>query len=135
MKNGIDGTEDLILIQLSDNVNTEEKKATFPEDVITMISQFRSKCPKARIMWIAAWYGAAANYPHIKAACEKLGVDLIDIRDLSGIKANQSAIGNTYTKEDGSVATITSSGVASHPGDVGMKKIADRIIARLESYM
>ena len=135
MKNGIDGTEDLILIQLSDNVNTAEKKATFPEDVLTMTSQFRRTCPKARIMWIAAWYGAAANYPHIKAACEKLGVDLIDIRDLSGIKANQSAIGNTYTKEDGSVATITSSGVASHPGDVGMKKIADRIIARLESYM
>ncbi|MFQ7157732.1 MAG: hypothetical protein ACLRQR_13460 [Merdimonas faecis] len=44
-------------------------------------------------------------------------------------------MGNTYTKDDGTVVEITSSGVASHPGDTGMRLIADRIIERLKSYM
>lgn len=131
----LDGSEDLIIIQLSDNVNTEEKKATYPEDVYTMLSMFRSHCPKARILWIAAWYGWGENYTAIESACTKLGLDLVDIRDLSTLAENQSAIGNTYTKSDGTKETITNSGVASHPGDLGMKRIADRVIEVLDGYM
>ena len=131
----LDGSEDLVIIQLSDNVNTEEKKATYPEDVYTMLSMFRSHCPKARIVWLAAWYGWGENYTAIESACTKLGLDLVDIRDLSTLAENQSAIGNTYTKPDGSKDTITNGGVASHPGDLGMKRIAERVIKLLEGYM
>lgn len=131
----LDGTEDLIIIQLSDNVNTDEKRATFPEDVHTLLRMLRTSCPKARIVWVAAWYGWNVNYEPIEKACVEMGIDLVDIRDLSTVAANKSAIGNTYTKDDGTVVEITSSGVASHPGDTGMKLIAERIIAVLESYM
>lgn len=130
-----DGTEDLVIIQLSDNVNTDEKRETYAEDVWTMLKMLRTGCPKARILWIAAWYGWTLNYGPIETACNELGVDLVDIRDLSEDAANKSAVGNTYTKDDGTVVEITSSGVASHPGDTGMKHIADRIIERLQSYM
>lgn len=129
------GEEDLIIIQLSDNVNTDEKKKTYPADVRTLFSLFRAKCPRARIVWVVAWYNWSANYAAIEKACTELGTDLVDIRDLSGVKENQSAVGNTWTGDDGSQHTIDSTGVASHPGDAGMKKISDRIIELLESYM
>lgn len=130
-----DGTEDLVIIQLSDNVNTDEKRETYAEDVRTMLQMFRDGCPRARILWVAAWYGWTLNYGPIETACNELGVDLVDIRDLSEDAANKNAVGNTYTKDDGIVVEITSSGVASHPGDTGMRFIADRIIERLKSYM
>ena len=96
---------------------------------------FRAGCPKARILWVASWYGWSLNYGPIETACRELGVDLVDIRDLSEDAANKNAVGNTYTKDDGTVVEITSSGVASHPGDTGMRFNADRIIERLKSYM
>ena len=130
-----DGTEDLIIIQLSDNVNTTEKKATFAEDMYTILAQFRTACPNARIMWIAAWYNWSSNYEFIENACTDLGIDLVDIRDLSTDSENQSAVGNTYSSDDGTVNEITSTGVASHPGDTGMELIAERVIEVLESYM
>lgn len=131
----MDGTEDLVIIQLSDNVNTTAKKKTYPQDVKTMVSMFRKACPKARILWIAAWYGWEANYAAIEEAAKIYGIDVVDIRDLSVMAENRSAIGNTYTRDDGTTEKITSAGVASHPGDLGMKRIAERVIHVLEKYM
>lgn len=131
----LSGKEDLLIIQLSDNVNTAGKKETFPEDTWTMLSMFRSACPQARILWVASWYGWGANYGPIENACDELGIDLVDIRDLSQVAENQSKIGSTYTDDSGTVHEITSAGVASHPGDIGMKRIADRIIDCIEQYL
>lgn len=131
----LSGGEDLVIIQLSDNVNTPEKKATYPEDVRTMLTMFRKHCPKARILWVAAWYGWSVNYAPIEEAGRELGIDLVDIRDLSSLAENQNKLGNTYTSDDGTVHEIVSGGVASHPGDLGMKRIAERIIKKLESYL
>lgn len=134
LENSTDGTEDLITIQLSDNVNTAEKRATFPQDMYTMLSAFRRHCPNARIIWIASWYGYGTNYQYVKAACDDLHIDLLDITDLAGVKENQNVIGGKYYR-DGKEMEITSAGVASHPGDLGMQRIADRLIALLEKYM
>ena len=127
------GDEDLITIQLGDNVNTDEKRATFPRDVVTLLSNFRRACPNARIVFLACWYGHG-NYTHIENACTDLHIDLVDIRDLSTAKENQNELGGKYIR-DGQEMEITSTGVASHPGDKGMKLIADRLIALLERYM
>lgn len=131
----LSGQEDLVIIQLSDNVNTPAKKETFAEDTWTMLSMFRGACPQARIIWVAAWYGWSANFGPIENACDELGIDLVDIRDLSQVAENQNKVGSTYTDDSGIVHEITSSGVASHPGDIGMKRIADRIIACIERYL
>ena len=130
----LDGQEDLLIIQLSDNVNTPEKRATFGADAFTLLSMLRTACPCARIIWIAAWFNATENYPILESVCTRLGIDLVDIRDLSLLAENKSAVGNRYTLEDGTAAVITNGGVAMHPGDLGMKRIAERVINLLESY-
>ena len=134
MARSLDGNEDLLILQLSDNVNTPEKRAAFGGDAFTLLSLLRMTCPRARIIWVAAWFNANENYPILAPICARLGIDMVDIRDLSLLAENKSAVGNQYIVEDGTAAVITNSGVAMHPGDLGMKRIAERIIDLLESY-
>ena len=94
------------IIQLSDNVNTDEKRETYAEDVRTMLQMFRDGCPRARILWVAAWYGWTLNYGPIETACNELGVDLVDIRDLSEDAATKCRGEHLY-KDDGIVVEIT----------------------------
>ena len=134
MARSLDGNEDLLILQLSDNVNTPEKRTTFGGDAFTLLSLLRMTCPRARIIWVAAWFNANENYPILAPICAQLGIDMVDIRDLSLLAENKSAVGNQYILEDGNAAVITNSGVAMHPGNLGMKRIAERIIDLLESY-
>ncbi|WP_075601953.1 chitobiase/beta-hexosaminidase C-terminal domain-containing protein [Saccharicrinis aurantiacus] len=128
----ITGDEDLIVIQLGDNVNTDERKKTLKDDAVKLINWFATKCPKAEIIWVYGWYQMSTNMPLIKTAIlETEGCKLVDISQYSR-KQYQSAIGNTYIDSNGEVATISSWGVASHPGDLGMIMIASEIINKLD---
>lgn len=128
---------DLVIVQLGDNVNTDEKKAVLHEGVVDLLRFIRSCCPAARVAWVGVWYGAA-NIEAIQTACNKTGCMFINILDLH-TKENENAVGNTWTDANGNVTEITSSGVASHPGDAGFKAIANRALYKLgvtdnESY-
>lgn len=46
---------------------------------------------------------------------------------------NKSFIGEDMYSVDGSKYKITDQGVANHPGDVGMKNIADLILTKVDS--
>ena len=135
MEASVDGDEDLVVIQLTDNVNSEDRRVTYQEDLYTMITAFRNNCPNARIVWLAAWYNSTPDWPYITEAVDTLHIDLVDIRDIAALAENKNVIGGTYTTDSGEVKTITSAGVASHPGDLGMYRIAQRLIEHLEKYM
>lgn len=121
----------LVLIQLSDNVNTEEKRAEFTKSCGMVTSYIREHCPNARVVWVAAWYPNQENISTIKDACAKYGAKFIDISDLKSVSGNQSSIGATYIDSEGNEQTITQEGVASHPSDQGFTAIANRIITTL----
>lgn len=121
---------DLVFIQLSDNVNTDEKKAVLYSGAVNLISYIRTRAPKARVVWAANWYGSATMRTDISAACKKGGAMFIDYSDLH-TPENESAIGNTYTDVNGNTHTIDSAGVASHPGDKGMRALANRFLYAL----
>ena len=128
---------DLVIVQLGDNVNTDAKKAVLLEGAKDLLRFIRNKCPKARVVWAGAWYGVD-NLTDIATACDEVGCQFINFNDLH-TTYNESAVGNTWTDASGNVNTITSSGVASHPGDSGMKAIANRLLFALgitenESY-
>lgn len=130
----VHGDEDLIIIQLGDNVNTEEKRATFLEDVIKLVDWFHETCPNARIVWVFGWYWESWNMPLLKEANEHN--DHFEIIDITGFKYSengryQNAVGNTYINSDGIVDTIQSTDIATHPNDEGMLEIASRIIDHL----
>lgn len=123
---------ELVIIQLGDNVNTAEKKATFAHDTGELLQQIHTVSPKAQVYWIYGWFG---NYPEIftpiQTACDGNGAIGIDIRDLNK-SGNTSYVGATRTGLDGSTWQITNPGEAAHPGDAGMKAIADRVISNFD---
>lgn len=121
---------DLVIVQLGDNVNTDAKKAVFAQGCRSMLEFIRTHAPKARVVWVGAWYQTAQKQEQMIAACEKTGSTFINIWDLATTE-NKSAVGNTYIDSNGAEQTITSAGVASHPGDAGFKAIANRVLYKL----
>lgn len=131
LKSQFPSDTDLVIIQLVDNVNTAEKEATFAEDAKTLIENVRTQCPKARVIWVAGWYVSTWEIDAIKVACEEKGALFCDITPYKDDAQYKGYIGKIITYNDGSTSTVTSSGVASHPGDLGMQKIAEAIEAVL----
>lgn len=126
----LDEDLELVVIQLGDNVNTDEKLAIFAEGSRRLLEYVRTNCPKARVVWVGAWYQTDAKQEQMKEACEQTGCTFIDIRHLATAD-NKNSVGNTYTDEKGNQQTITSAGVASHPNDTGFKAIANLILYKL----
>lgn len=122
---------DLIIVQLSDNTNSEESIAYLTSGgAKRLLSKLRTDCPKARVVWAAAWYYTSEKLEAIRQACVDTGCLFVDISDLR-TSENSGKIGNTITYPDGSTSTVEAAGVASHPGDKGMKAIADRLLEKL----
>ena len=122
---------DLVIVQLSDNTNNAESIAyLLGGGAKRLLTKIRTACPKARVVWAAAWYSSTEKLNAIQKACADTGCLFVDFSDLR-TSENQGAIGNTITYPDGSSSTIEASGVASHPGDKGMKAIADRLLEKL----
>lgn len=120
----------LVIIQLGDNVNTEEKVNIFKDSCLTLIKHIRNVLPEARVVWVGAWYSNDEKQEIMKKACYQSGTTFINIRDLRNTQ-NEGYVGQVITYDDGTTSTVESSGVASHPGDLGMKAIANRILYKL----
>lgn len=127
----IDKSYDFILIQLGDNVNTAEKKKTFPEDCSTLLAWLHEKAPEAKIMWAFGRYGLN-NAVAIREACSQNQAKYVDISLISTSEEYMAELGDSYVMENGETATITNKGVASHPNDEGMRVIFEKIREALE---
>lgn len=121
---------DLVIIQLGDNVNTAEKMETFSTDCNVMLNYILEICPNARILWVFGRYNLG-NADAIRAACKSYGAEYVDISVVSTDAKYMSYIGAPITGADGKTEYIDNSGIASHPGDEGMRVIADIIIQEL----
>lgn len=121
---------DLVIVQLGDNVNNEARNELFKTSCKELLQAIRSHMPKARVVWAGEWYATPQRQSIIEQSCKETGSIFIDITDLNG-RINQAAIGDIISHDNGTQSTVTSSGVASHPGNKGMKAIADRLIERL----
>lgn len=122
---------DLVILQLGDNINNDARKATIEEDSKTLIHNIKQVSPNAEVYWLASWFGNSDLIGKIHNACLSAGATHININDLN-TKANQSSIGATRTGLDGKSWQVVNPGAAVHPGDAGMKAIADRLIANFD---
>jgi len=133
MKPALSADTDLVIVQLGDNVNSDEKYATFANDVKRLIQNIKSVSPKATVVWVASWY---QNYPNlltdISNACSSTGATFVNIRKFATQGGNTSQVGAVQTDENGNQRTITDSGQASHPGDQGHKLIGDEVIRNFD---
>lgn len=122
---------DLVILQLGDNVNTAARQATIEQDAEALIQDIKQVSPHAQIYWLASWFGNPELIANFHNACLATGATHIDISDLN-TKVNQSSIGATRTGLDGKTWQVVIPGEALHPGDEGMKAIADRLIANFD---
>lgn len=119
---------DLILIQLGDNVGIQ-KLANFLECTPLLLERIKTLCPGARILWVHGWFNSPLTSPPIARFCAEWKLERVDVLTTRSPET-QSYSGAPYETADGSVATVKDTWI-THPGDAGMKRIADRIIATL----
>ena len=120
---------DLIILQLGDNVNTPEKNAVFEKSRHLLIERIRKACPNARLIWVHGWYNREPTYSYIVELCERWGIERIEIGDLR-CRETEAHDQATFVNSCG-VDTPIKDTWRTHPGDRGMKAIAERIVSHL----
>lgn len=128
MKQSLGLDTDIVILQFGDNLNTDEKRKNLETDIPNLINWIRAASPKALIYWVGIYYASPDFVERIKRICAPLGVTFVDIYQYSKDAKYKSEMGKVLRLPDGSNYTITNAGVASHPGDLGHKAIADEII-------
>lgn len=117
---------DLVILQLTDNVNTEKKLETFSVTAELLLQRIRQKCPHAVILWAYGWFHKRAFFPRLLELCEQYGVEQADLRGCR-TQSNEAVSGQQYLSKNGEKKTVSDTWI-THPGDGGMRAIADKII-------
>lgn len=120
---------DLIFIQIGDNVNNDEKIQNFNKTSEIFLEQIKDMCPSAGLIWIHSWFNKRNTADKVAALCAQLQIELVDISDIRS-EENEAYSGQMCEDENGALTVVKDAWI-THPGDAGMKKIADRIIGAL----
>ena len=115
---------DLVTIQLSENASNID---TFETDCEELFNYIKDKAPNAQIIIIDDFWDKGDKSKMKKKAAEALGFDFVSLDDIKGKLEYQAGIGAVVEDKEGNKHTIEHSGVAAHPGDEGMKEIAERV--------
>lgn len=128
MKQSLSADTDIVILQFGDNLNTDEKRKNLETDIPNLINWIRTTSPKTLIYWVGIYYASPDFVEQVKRILKPLGVTFVDIYQYSKDAKYKSEMNKVLRLPDGSDYTITNPGVASHPGDLGHKAIADEII-------
>lgn len=118
---------DLVTVQLGENVFDT---ATYEEDLGTLVEYVKNRCPKAQIILIGDFWSCEKNEIRKKVALT-YNIEFADLSEIIGNKAYWSETGTECYLSDGT-KMIVSDIEASHPGNKGMKYIADRVIEKID---
>ncbi len=122
-------TPDLIIIKIGENVL---QATDFDKSFTKFISYIKDKTPNAKIVIAGTfWQNDPVNKVMI-AESQSRKIPFVNLQQLD-TQINKSFIGEDMFSVDGSKYKITDQGVANHPGDVGMKNIADLILTKVDS--
>ena len=116
-----DFAADVVIIRLGDNmwnVRDEFEKHDMVSHYIEMVSFFASK-PGARVIVTDLFWRGETVDSMIHEAAKRAGYTLVEIGDLGENEENM-AIGRFEHR-----------GVSVHPGDLGMRRIAERIVGKI----
>ena len=115
----------IITIQLGENVTD---LTTFESDYEYLIRHIKQKCPNAQIITVSDfWENGERDHMKIRAS-ERCGVSVADITAIKENKDYMCGLDSEVTGDDGEKHIVKHAGVAIHPGDKGMRYIADKII-------
>ena len=91
-------------------------------------SRVKTKNEKAKIVIVGDFWSFPKRDEGKIEAAKQCGVIFIDLSDIKDNKTYQAGLNSTVMDDQGNSHKITHDGVAAHPGDLGMKEIARRII-------
>jgi hypothetical protein len=120
LKKFVDFKPDLVIIAIGENVpalTTEESRAQFLSSVSKLLKMFQANGNPTIVVRSCFWADAAKD-SILKQATADVGGIYVDISKLGRVEANFAR----------SERQIAHAGVAGHPGDQGMKAIADAIL-------
>lgn len=120
-----DKNNDLVIVQIGDNVNTELRRATFKNNFSKLIRAIRTNNPTADIVVAGAWFNNANIESWLQSQASNLNYTFVPLSDLC-TSANMATVGDTVTFNDG-VQMQVYEAIRTHPGNKGMKAIANRI--------
>lgn len=120
-----DKNNDLVIVQIGDNVNTELRRATFKNNFSKLIRAIRTNNPTADIVVAGAWFNNANIQGWLQSQASHLNYTFVPLSDLC-TSANMATVGDTVTFNDG-VQMQVYEAIRTHPGNKGMKAIANRI--------
>ena len=120
---------DLVIVQIGDNVNTELRRVTFKNNFSKLINAIRVSNPTADIVVAGAWFNGGNIESWLQSQSKPLNYTFVPLSDLC-TSGNMATIGDTVIFDDGTQTTVTSA-IRTHPGDKGMQAIADRIYSYL----
>lgn len=112
----------LVTIQLGENV---KDTSTLESDYEDLINYVKSKAPKAKVAVIGEFWKDEEKDSIKKQASEVTGAIFIDLSSMWDDESFEAGMGTTVYGSDGQAHTIDHDGVAKHPGDKGMQKIAE----------
>lgn len=116
---------DLVIVQIGDNVNTELRRQTFKNNFSKLIRAIRTNNPAADIVVAGAWFNNANIESWLQSQSKPLNYTFVPLSDLS-TSANMATVGDTVTFDDG-VQMQVYEAIRTHPGNKGMEAIANRI--------
>ena len=120
---------DLIILQIMDNVNTPDKKTAFKVNAPELLRRIKKLSPRARILWVYGWYMKPDIIPLIKECVSDYGIEAIDISSARK-KENEACSGQISTSPSGEQIVVKDTWI-THPGNLGMKRIAELILNKL----
>ena len=126
LKDSFTADLDLIVIQLGDNVNSEDKRTAFANNIDQFIQNIRTASPNARLLWVYGWFNNSIVQNTIETACKKWGIEKVNINSLH-TTTNEGVSGQSYITGTGGTDTVSNKWI-THPGDNGMTAIANKII-------
>lgn len=120
-----DKNNDLVIVQIGDNANTELRRATFKNNFSKLIKAIRTNNPTADIVVAGVWFNGGDLENFLQAQSSALNYTFVPLSDLCK-SSNMATVGDTVTFDDG-VQMQVYEAIRTHPGNKGMEAIANRI--------
>jgi len=115
---------DLITIQMSENVSNV---STFQEDFEELCRYIIQKSPNAQIIVIDDFWDSGEKSLMKEHAARTCNVCFVSLSEIKGNADYQAGLGTIVYDKNGNEHVIEHEGVAAHPGDKGMKYIAEAV--------
>lgn len=116
---------DMVIVQMGDNVNTAEKRTVFAESFPMLIEKIKEQSPNAVIIVVGIWFNNSTVFNIMKSTAEQNGCIFVDIRSIRN-SDTEGELGATVYFDDGTTTTVTEAR-KTHPGNLGMERIAEAI--------